>query len=70
MKKVQVAVILGSESDRPIAEKTVKILEKLGVIFETKVLSAHRMPKQLEKYLDSAGADVFIAIAGMAAHLP
>lgn len=65
-----VAVIIGSESDRPIAEGAIKILEKLSIPFELKILSAHRNPKQLEKYVENCGAEVFIAIAGLAAHLP
>mgnify|MGYP000456881088 CR=1 FL=1 len=65
-----VAVIMGSENDRPIAEKVVKILEKYGVPYDVKVLSAHRNPKELEEYISSSNAHIFIGIAGLAAHLP
>lgn len=61
---------MGSESDRPVAEPALRVLEELGIDYEVKVLSAHRAPKRLEEYVASCGADVFIAIAGLAAHLP
>lgn len=69
LKKL-VAIILGSESDNHIAEKTIKILEKFNIPYEKKVLSAHRNPKELSKYIDSSKAIVFIAIAGLSAQLP
>jgi len=65
-----VAVIMGSESDRPIAEKVTKVLERYDVPYEVKVLSAHRNPKELEEYVTSSKAHIFIGIAGLAAHLP
>jgi len=65
-----VALILGSESDRPVAEGALKVLEELKVSYEVKVASAHRSPRKLEEYVASCGAEVFIAIAGLAAHLP
>jgi len=65
-----VAVVIGSESDRPIAEKTVRVLDKLNVSYEIKVLSAHRNPKELEEYIQSTDALIFIAIAGLSAQLP
>lgn len=68
--KQLVAIVLGSESDNHIAEKTIKILEKFNISYEKKVLSAHRNPKELSKYIDSSKAIVFIAIAGLSAQLP
>jgi len=65
-----VAVIVGSETDKPIAEKTTKILDQLGLTYEVKVYSAHRNPKQLEEYIKKCEAKIFIAIAGLSAHLP
>lgn len=65
-----VAIIMGSESDRHIAEKVVRILEQYNVPYEVKVLSAHRNPKELEKYIASSKAHVFIGIAGLSASLP
>ena len=65
-----IAVIMGSESDKPIAEKVTKVLDKYEVPYEVKVLSAHRNPKELEEYINSSPAHIFIGIAGLAAHLP
>lgn len=67
---MDVAVIVGSETDKPIAEKTTKILDQLGLTYEVKVYSAHRNPKQLEEYIKKCEAKIFIAIAGLSAHLP
>ena len=67
---MDVAVIVGSETDKPIAEKTTKILDQLGLTYEVKVYSAHRNPKQLEEYIQKCEAKIFIAIAGLSAHLP
>ena len=67
---VDVAVILGSESDRDVAEKAIEVLAQNGVSFEVRVLSAHRNPKELEEYIASTDAKVFIGIAGLSAHLP
>jgi len=68
LKKL-VAVVLGSESDNHIAEKTIKILEKFNIPYEKKILSAHRNPKELSKYIDSSKVLVFIAIAVVSAQL-
>ncbi|MBS7649850.1 MAG: 5-(carboxyamino)imidazole ribonucleotide mutase [Candidatus Bathyarchaeia archaeon] len=65
-----VAVIIGSESDMPVAEKTLKILENLKIPYELKTLSAHRSPKELERYVEASDAAIFIAIAGLSAQLP
>src|SRR5215467_2850190 len=65
-----VSILMGSESDREIAKKAETILEKLGVPYETKVLSSHRNHKELDKYVENSKADVFITIAGLSAALP
>lgn len=65
-----VSILIGSESDREIAKKAEAVLEKLGVQFETKVISSHRNHRDLDRYLESSKADVFIAIAGLSAALP
>ena len=72
MKMSEVAVILGSESDMPIAERVVKVLEREGVSYELKVISAHRQPEELDRYLreEAEEVSVFIAIAGLSAALP
>jgi 5-(carboxyamino)imidazole ribonucleotide mutase len=66
---MKVAIILGSESDRPIAEKAEKVLKENKIAFETFVASAHREPEKV-KELASRDFDVFIAIAGLSAALP
>jgi len=65
-----VSVIMGSESDREIAKKAETILDKLGIPYETKVLSSHRNHKELDKYVENSKSDVFITIAGLSAALP
>ncbi|MBL4614334.1 MAG: AIR carboxylase family protein, partial [Magnetovibrio sp.] len=68
-----VGIIMGSQSDWPIMKNAADTLEKLGVAFETKIVSAHRTPDRLYEYAKSAkdrGLQVIIAGAGGAAHLP
>jgi 5-(carboxyamino)imidazole ribonucleotide mutase len=67
---VIVSIIIGSESDRPIAESMLKILENAGVNYEIRVLSAHRNPVELDEYISNSDARIFIAIAGLSAALP
>ena len=67
---VIVSIIIGSESDRPIAESMLKILENAGVDYEIRVLSAHRNPVELDEYISNCDARIFIAIAGLSAALP
>jgi len=71
--KVEVGIIMGSDSDLPIMEDAVKILKEFEIGYEVKVLSAHRTPNQHAKYSKSAfgrGLKAIIAAAGGAAHLP
>ncbi len=67
---VEVAVILGSASDRAIADKAIDVLSKNDVSYDLQVLSAHRNPDELDAYVRGSDAKVFIAIAGLAAALP
>ena len=70
MKKV--AVIMGSDSDLPVAEKAVEQLKSFGIGFEVHVMSAHRTPDEAAEFAKNAcknGFGVIISIAGMAAHL-
>jgi len=67
---VKVAIVAGSKSDQPVVDDAVKVLTELGVAHEVQFLSAHRNPEGLRKYLAGSRADVYIAIAGLAAHLP
>lgn len=71
MKKV--GIVMGSDSDMPVMSKAAAILDKLGVEYEMKIISAHREPDVFFEYAKSAeerGFKVIIAGAGMAAHLP
>lgn len=68
-----VGVIMGSKSDWSTLSHTADMLEKLGIPYEVKVVSAHRTPDLLFQYADEAesrGIEVIIAGAGGAAHLP
>ncbi len=67
---VTVAILMGSESDRQVAQSAAKVLESAGVDYEIRVLSAHRNPVELEDYISKSSAGIFIAIAGLAAALP
>ncbi len=68
-----VGIIMGSQSDWATMKHTTLTLEKLGIAYEAKIISAHRTPDRLTKYTESArdrGLQVLIAGAGMAAALP
>jgi len=65
-----VSIVIGSRSDMEIAKRAEQTLDELGIRHETQILSAHRDSKKLDVYLESSKAKVFIAIAGLAAHLP
>jgi 5-(carboxyamino)imidazole ribonucleotide mutase len=67
---IDVAIVIGSSSDSEIAKRAEATLDSIGVSHETKILSAHRNPKELDAYISSNPARVFVAIAGLAAHLP
>jgi len=71
--KIEVGIIMGSDSDLPVMEDAVKVLKEFEVGYEVKILSAHRTPVQHAEYSKSAverGLKVIIAAAGGAAHLP
>ncbi len=72
MSQPFVAVLMGSDSDLPVMEATFAVLRQLEIPFEARVTSAHRTPDITHAYVHSAderGCAVFIAAAGMAAHL-
>lgn len=72
MSKPFVAVLMGSDSDLPVLEATLDILDRLGIPCEVKITSAHRTPAATHAYVkeaDARGCGVFIAAAGLAAHL-
>ena len=72
-KSLQVSVVMGSQSDYKTMKFTVNILKKMGIKFETKIISAHRTPKRMYDFAQSAekrNISVIVAGAGGSAHLP
>jgi len=68
-----IGVIMGSESDWPVMQGAVEVLQHFAIPYETRVVSAHRMPRDMVAYADAAteqGLKAIIAGAGGAAHLP
>ena len=73
MANIQVGVVMGSNSDWDTMQHATQILERFGIAFEARVVSAHRMPDDMFAYAESAaarGLQAIIAGAGGAAHLP
>ncbi len=66
----KVAVIMGSKSDERAGDEAVAVLNEYGVDFECRVISAHRNPEELDSFVRTTDAEVFIAIAGLSAALP
>ena len=69
----KVSVIMGSQSDYPIMKESIKVLKRLDINFEKKIISAHRTPKRMFNYAINAekqNVKVIIAGAGGSAHLP
>jgi phosphoribosylaminoimidazole carboxylase PurE protein len=72
MSKIQVAIMMGSESDAPIMAEAAKLLREFGVSCEMRVLSAHRTPREAVEYVErrsNEGTQVFICGAGGSAAL-
>ena len=72
MEKNLVQILMGSESDAPIMQRTAEVLKKLGVSYHMTVASAHRSPERVRALIETAperGIKVFIIGAGAAAHL-
>lgn len=73
MNKLRVGIIMGSSSDALIMENAAAVLKQFGVSYEFLVVSAHRSPKRMFEYAETAderGLSVIIAGAGGSAHLP
>ncbi len=73
MSRPLVAVICGSRSDLPALRACFDVLDSYGISWEASVISAHRQAAALHRYVGEAeatGVAVFIAAAGLAAHLP
>ncbi|MES2315389.1 MAG: 5-(carboxyamino)imidazole ribonucleotide mutase [Patescibacteria group bacterium] len=71
--RIQIGIIMGSDSDLPVMSEAAKILEEFNVKYEMTVVSAHRTPDKLYKYATTAkerGIKIIIAGAGGSAHLP
>ena len=67
-----IAILMGSQSDLPVIGETFAVLDRLQVPYEARILSAHRTPAETHAYVkeaDDRGCAVFIAAAGLAAHL-
>ena len=72
-KILKVSIVMGSQSDYKIMKLCEKTLKNLGVLFETKIISAHRTPKRMYQYAlntEKNNVGVIIAGAGGSAHLP
>ena len=72
MKKVQVGIIMGSDSDLEVMSEAAKVLDEFGVFYDMTVASAHRSPELVHKYVASSkahGIKVLIGGAGGSAHL-
>ena len=72
MSKPFVAIVMGSDSDLPVMEACFSVLKSLDIPFEARITSAHRTPQITKDFVEDAdarGCVVFIAAAGMAAHL-
>ena len=72
-KNYKVSIVMGSQSDYKVMKLATKILKNIGIKFETKIISAHRTPKRMYDFANSATKNnigVIIAGAGGSAHLP
>ncbi len=67
---MSIQIVLGSKSDMKVAEKAIDVLKELGIKYRLTVASAHRTPELVDKLVENADAEVFIAIAGLSAALP
>jgi 5-(carboxyamino)imidazole ribonucleotide mutase len=72
-KNLKVSIVMGSQSDYKTMKLAVKILKKMGIKYETKIISAHRTPARMydfASFAEKKGIGVIIAGAGGSAHLP
>ena len=72
-KQIDVAVIMGSDSDLPVVSETLKIFDKFGIKYSVNIASAHRTAEFVKQCVNNAinsNVKVFIAVAGMSAALP
>jgi 5-(carboxyamino)imidazole ribonucleotide mutase len=72
-KPLKVSIVMGSQSDHKTMQLAEKTLKKIGVSFDTKIISAHRTPKRMYEFASSASKNnigVIIAASGWSSHLP
>ena len=67
---MKVALVIGSKSDKDLGDKALEVLKEFGLDYDYEVISAHRNTASLVDYVKKSDADLFIAIAGLAAALP
>lgn len=67
---MDVLIILGSKSDKGVAEKAIKVFEELGIDYRINIASAHRTPERVKELVKGSDAKVFVGIAGLSAALP
>ena len=70
---MKIGIIMGSDSDLPVMKEAADFLKEMGIPYEITIVSAHRTPKRLYEYAETAitrGISVIIAGAGGSAHLP
>jgi len=70
---MKIGIIMGSDSDLPVMKEAAEFLEEMGIQYELTIVSAHRTPKRMYEYAETAierGISVIIAGAGGSAHLP
>lgn len=73
MKEPRVEIVMGSDSDAGVMKEAVEVLKKFGIQYNVSVISAHRTPHKAVEFAqkcEDSGADLIIAGAGKAAHLP
>ncbi|MHA1339994.1 MAG: 5-(carboxyamino)imidazole ribonucleotide mutase [Promethearchaeota archaeon] len=70
VEKIDIAIISGSKSDEKVYNKVKEVLDANDIKYELKILSAHRNPEQLDEYIKTCNAKVFICVAGLSAALP
>jgi len=72
-KNERVVIVLGSKSDLPVIDGTLALLERFGISHRVEIASAHRSPDRLRRLVkqgDRDGVQIWIGVAGLAAHLP
>jgi len=65
-----ISIVAGSTSDKEVYEKAEKVLNDNDINYDLQIISAHRDPEKLDKYLESCDSLIYIAVAGLSAALP